>query len=88
MSQVLRYRKSLYFNNAYNHTALLLKTAEIVVRRSITSKLEAAFSAELGVLPKDMRRILLDDMATAVIERMKVLRTVSKLESYPVQASD
>jgi hypothetical protein len=84
----LRYRKSLYSDNAYNDKALTLKTAEIVVRRSITSKLEAAFSAELGVLPKDMRHVLLDDMATAVIERMKVLRTISKLESYPIQASD
>jgi hypothetical protein len=65
-----------------------LKTSEIVVRRSVTSKLEAAFAAELGVLPKNMRSILLDDMATAIIERMKVLRTISKLESYPIQTSE
>jgi len=65
-----------------------LKTTEIVVRRSITSKLEAAFAAELGVLPRDMRSILLDDMATAIIERMKVLRTISRLEPYPIQRSD
>ncbi len=65
-----------------------MKTTEIVVRRSITTKLEAAFAAELGVLPRHMRSILLDDMATAIIERMKVLRTISKLESYPVQSSE
>lgn len=65
--------------------ASTLKTTEIVVRRSITSKLEAAFAAELGVLPREMRRVLLDDMATAIIERMKILRTIAKLESYPVQ---
>ncbi len=65
-----------------------MKTTEIVVRRSIVSKLEAAFAAELGVLPRDMRSILLDDMATAIIERMKVLSTISKLESYPVQTSE
>ena len=65
-----------------------LKTTEIVVRRSITSKLEAAFAAELGVLPGDMRSILLDDMATAIIERMKVFRTISRLEPYPIQRSD
>ncbi len=65
-----------------------MKTTEIVVRRSVTSKLEEAFAAELGVLPKDMRRILLDDMATAVVERMKVLQKISRLESYPIQTSE
>jgi len=65
-----------------------MRTTEIVVRRSIKSKLETAFSAELGVLPSDMRYILLDDMATALIERMKVLRTISKLETYPLEASE
>lgn len=65
-----------------------LKTTEIVVRRSITSKLDAAFAAELGVLPREMRSMLLDDMATAIIERMKVLRKISRLESYPVQTSE
>lgn len=65
-----------------------MKTTEIVVRRSITSKLEAAFAAELNLLPNEMRCILLDDMATALIERMKVLRTISKLEAYPLEASE
>ncbi len=65
-----------------------MKTTEIVVRRSITSKLETAFAAELGLLPSDMRYILLDDMATALIERMKVLRIISKLEAHPLEAPE
>lgn len=65
-----------------------LKTTEIVVRASITSKLEAAFAAELALLPEDMRSILLDDLATALIERMKVIRSVSRVQVYPLEASE
>ncbi len=66
-----------------------LRTTDIIVRRSIADKLEDAFSSELNLLTEDMRSIFVDDVVTAIIERMKVLRAISaNVGTYPLEISE
>ncbi len=57
------------------------------VRRSIARKLRAALKEDISILPADMQLILIDDLATAFINRAKIVGAAArKLQAYKPDA--
>jgi hypothetical protein len=47
-------------------------------RRELQKKMYRVFRQSIGILSKDMQRILMDDMVTAFENRMKILACVQQ----------
>ncbi len=48
------------------------------VRRAIARKLRAALREDISILPSDMQQILIDDLATAFVNRAKVVGAAAR----------